>query len=128
MCLYNKNFHISCGDTAEDALPLNDKHYSLTSDQGNSVVAFSADQPDKASIQSSLNDVKIQTIQSRTESLRRKSVTSLQGLMVTPYKLGLVAAIVFLIALFLMPIILYYSLNDSPPDNPPRFNTVSQVM
>ena len=119
----------SCGDTVEDALPLNDRQnaVSLASDKDASVVAFSADHPDAVSIGSSLNDVKINTIKSRTGSIRRKSVTSLQGLMITPYKLGLVAAIIFLIALFLMPIILYYSLNDSPPDDSPKFLNVSQV-
>ena len=113
----------------EDALPLSDKQHavSLASDKDTSVVAFSADHPDAVSIGSSLNDVKVNTIKSRTGSLRRKSVTSLQGFMLTPYKLGLVAAIFFLIALFLMPIILYYSLNDSPPDNSLKFLNVSQV-
>ncbi|XP_065891009.1 uncharacterized protein [Dysidea avara] len=46
--------------------------------------------------------------------------------MLTPYKLGLVASIIFIIVLFLMPIIFYYSLNDSPPDSSPRFVNISQ--
>ena len=119
----------SYGDTVEDALPLGDKQHaaSLASDHGTSAVAFSIDHSDKVSIESSLNDAKINTIKSRTQSIRRKSVTSLQGFMVTPYKLGLVAGIIFIIGLFLMPIIFYYSLNDSPPDSSPRFVNISQV-
>ena len=113
----------------EDALPLSDKQHAtpLASDQGTSAVAFSTDHPDKVSVESSLNDAKTTALKSRTDSLRRKSVTSLQGIMLTPYKLGLVASIIFIIVLFLMPIIFYYSLNDSPPDSSPRFVNISQV-
>ena len=96
----------------EAELPLSDKQpsASLASDQGLSMVVFSIDHPSTHS-----SDVKLDTIQSNKEPPRQKSVSNSHGITVTPYKLVLIAGIIFIIVLFSLPIILYYSLNDNPP-------------
>jgi len=121
LCIY------SFGDAMEDQFPLSYKQpsASLASDQGLSMVAFSTDHSDKASIHSS--DAKLDTIQSIKEPSRRKSVSSMHGFMVAPYKVVLIAGIIFIIALFSMPIILFYSLSDSSPDSSQKFMETSQV-
>ena len=109
----------------EVELPLSNKQQqsvSLASDQGLSVVVFSNDHPSTHS-----SDVRLDTTQSNKQPSQQKSAFNLHGIMVIPYKLVLIAGIIFIIALFSMPIILYYSLNDSPPDSLQRFINISQV-
>jgi len=116
----------SFGVVMEAELPLSDQQRSasLASDQNLSMVVFSINHPSTHS-----SDVKLDTTQSNKQPSHQKSVFSLHGITVTPYKLVLIAGIIFIIALFSMPIILYYSLNDSLPDDSSsqRFINISQV-
>ena len=116
----------SFGVVMEAELPLSDQQRSasLASDQNLSMVVFSINHPSTHS-----SDVKLDTTQSNKQPPQQKSVFSLHGITVTPYKLVLIAGIIFIIALFSMPIILYYSLNDSLPDDSSsqRFINISQV-
>ena len=127
--LYFNVYIINCafyslGVVMEAKLPLSDvqSSASLASDQGLSVVVFSNDHPSTHG-----SDVKLDMTQSDKRPPRQKSASSLHGITVTPYKLVLIAGIIFIIALFSIPIILYYSLNDSPPDSSQRFINISKV-
>lgn len=97
----------------------------LASNQDLSVATFSIDHPEKASIH--ICDENLDTIQSNKEPPLRKSESNMHSIMVTLHKVVLIVGIIFIIALFSMPIILFYFLNDSPPDSSQTFIPTSQV-
>ena len=117
-----------CVYSFEDAMnDLSEKQPSvlLASDQSLCVISFSIDHPKKASIH--ISDAKLNTIQSNKEPPQRKSVPIMHRIMVPLYKLVLIVGILFIIALFSMPIILFYFLDDSPPESSQTFTEISQV-